>query len=411
MKRSGYSMIEVMIYLLIFSLILILFSRQVSSLIKCHTAGRSVTKQQADVSDVMSILSGEIQNMGLKVYKTASGLSTVSNVFVSTTVAPKDSSSFRHCQGIPNDTLTIYKAEFDNAGNFTNVVDTVSYYVDVNNSLIRDFKATGGAQSAGVLAENVQALQFSYGTDVDNSVWLNQGALTPGLWNLNPNGTAPAPTGTAPTKSTGTSNVLLSFTSTSLTKAYLQYSTALSITVNQKYLINVTATLGGNFPVKLDSLCFSFRKSNGSAVGWEKFLPQKNGSQFYITAQWTGNVYATIDYCTRNTGAVNLKGVVVTRVATGNYTWTNNPPAETDKQNVKAIKIQIVTKSDREAGIKNSGSLVAGDATVSTTDNYTYRKLEEIVECPNNYTYGVSSGSCSNLTDLKIRATLVSVQF
>jgi hypothetical protein len=410
MKRSGYSMIEVMIYLLIFSLILLLFSRQVSSLIKCHTAGRSVTKQQADVSDIMSILSGEIQNMGLKVYKTASGLSTAPNVFVSF-MDSEDSSSFIHGQGIPNDTLTIYKAEFDNTGNFTNVVDTVSYYVDVNKSLIRDFKATGGANAVGVLAGNVQALQFSYGTDVDNTVWLNQGTLTPGSWNLNPAGTAPAPVGTAPTKTTGTSNVLLSFTSASLTKAYLQYSTALFVTVNQKYLINVTATIGGNFPTKLDSLCFSFRKSNGSVVGWEKFLPQKNGSQFFITVQWTGDVYATIDYCTHNTGDVNLKGVVVTCVATGNYTWTNNPATAADKQNVKAIKIQMVTKSDREAGIKNSGSLVAGDATVATTDNYTYRKFEEIVECPNNYTFGVSSGPCASLTDLKIRATLVSVQF
>ena len=109
---------------------------------------------------------------------------------------------------------------------------------------------------------------------------------------------------------------------------------------------------------------------------------------------------------------MDVKSVKATCIESGTYTWTNNPATVTDKQNVRAIRVQIVTRSDDKTGVKIGGSLVAGDATISTSDNYTWRLYDDIIETPNNgSTETTGSLSGTTLTDAKIRLTLVSLQY
>jgi type II secretory pathway component PulJ len=399
-NRSGITLVEIMLYIVLFSFMALLFNKQMASFINQYTAGKSTAKQQLDARDIILILTSEIQGMGLKIYRVTGGWAIATGVTVSTT----DLSSFVHKQGDPNDTLTLYKAELDNNGNSTNITDTIKYYVN-GTSLTRNFKATGGTATSGVVAENVYALQFLYGTNLTNTVLFDQSTFTPASWALTNS------SGTAPTRANGTNNTALTFSVTATGK--LQYSSSLAVTTNQKYLINLTIIPSGSFPKNLDSLNFTFRKvSDNSLVGSEKFLPQKTGNQLTLITNATGNVYASIDYYARGTGSINIQGISATCIELGSYTWMNNPTAITDKQKIKAIRLQMLTRSDQETGVKNTGSVVIGDATVSTSGNYSWRAYDEIIETPNNGSLNISTLPVgTNLTDARIRATQISVNY
>ena len=398
-RRSGLTLLELMIYIAIFSVMFLGFSKQMSSLINQYTVGKSTTKQQIDARDIISILTGEIQNMGLKIYCTAGGVAVATGVMVS----ESDKSSFVHKQGNPNDTLTFYKAELDNNGVWTNITDTVQYYVN-GTSLTRNFRATGGIVTSGVIAENVYAIQFLYGSNATNTVLFDQSTFVPASWTLTNS------TGTAPTKTNGTNNALLSFSAAANGK--IKYETSLAILANQKYLIDLTIIPSGNFPKNIDSLNFSFRKtSNNAIVVSEKFLPQKSGNQMNIVANSTEDVYACIDYCSHGNGTFDIKGIKVTCIELGTYTWMNNPTA-TDKQNIKAIHIQLLTRSDKETGMRTASPLLVGDVTVSPSGNYNWRLYDELIETSNNGEINISNIPVgTKLTDAKIRSTLVSVNF
>jgi prepilin-type N-terminal cleavage/methylation domain-containing protein len=398
-KRNGFTLVELLVYITIFSLIVLGFSKQMISLINQYTVGKSTTKQQLCAHNTISTLLGEIQNMGLKVYCTSAGQMTAPGVTVSST----DQSSFLHAQGIPGDTLTIYKAELDNADDWTNIVDTIKYYLK-DQSLIREFRATGGTVVSGTLAENVYALQFLYGTNLVNTVLFDQSIFTPASW------TAVNPTGTAPSRSDGTNDTKLTFSA--MAKGTIRYGGSFSVTANEKYLVSLTITPSDGFPQNLDSLNFSFKRiADGTIIASEKFLPQKMGNQLVVFINSTEAVYATIDYCVKGVGSIDIKSVKATCTESGTYVWLNNPSI-TDKQNIRVVRVQMVTRSDDKTGVKIGGSVVVGDATVQTSDNYTWRLYDDIIETPNNGSLSITGSSYgTTLTDAKIRLTLVSLQY
>jgi prepilin-type N-terminal cleavage/methylation domain-containing protein len=398
-KRAGVTLIELLIVIVVLGFITLMFSKQMVTLINNYTAGKSVVSQHIDANTVISVMAGEIQNTGLKVYYTAPGSAVAPGITVSST----DLSSFVHRQGNPGDTLTIYKARINSSGGWANVIDTITYYIN-GTSLMRVCKTTGSA-TTNVLAENVYAMQFRYGSSITSTSFFDQRIFTPTSWTLTTS------SGTAPSRIDSTSFVTLTF-DTGMTKAKLTYSSSLSLILNCKYAISLSIIPSGNFPTNIDSMYFSFRKTDGTIVVAEKFIPNKNGNNFTIQANATAAVKATIEFYTKGTGVLNVKSASATCVDLGSYTWFNNP-ATTDKPKVKIIRMQLLTRSDNKTGVKTGGAVSVGDVTVATTDNYTWRLYDQIIEIPNNG----SSDSTSTVmggttkTDAKIRSTLISVQY
>ena len=193
MNRKGVTLIELVIYIALLTIISLLIGKQFKRLIANFSGNKQVMRQQTEARGILGLMIQEIRNTGSKVYLKKSGSMYTRKVAARTIVSSTDSSSFVHTQGDPYDELTIYKLQLDKDGDSV-LTDETRYYV-AGTTLKREYTPSRGFQTNSVVAENVYALQFQYGILASNTAIIsNEIPLRTPLASYWESGGSPTPT-------------------------------------------------------------------------------------------------------------------------------------------------------------------------------------------------------------------------
>jgi prepilin-type N-terminal cleavage/methylation domain-containing protein len=387
LNKKGFTLVELLIYVALFSIIFVFFGRQLKSLSNFYASGKEVAREQADSRDIVSIMARDIRNTGLKWYlncPTPDNCTKIRapGVFVSAT----DTSSFIHAQGTIGDALTIMKARINKSTGNLDGVDSIKYYLS-GNTLKRDYNVSGSAAATQTtdVAENVYALQFAYGLIAANDLLVDQGTghYASSGWTWTHSGSETRAT-------TGSTPDNLTFTGAAT--GYLQYNTAINVYQNRKYSITLNIETSNGFPGNLAWLQFSMGTSHSTLYCSEKFKPYTSLVQFTVAVQTTGSVNAYLDYSATGAGNLIIKGVEVRCSKLGQYNWANNFTAAgtapdslaSHKINVRAIRVYLLMRSPGKMETTETSSIVVGDVTIARSGPYTWRLYTETIEMPNN---------------------------
>lgn len=381
MNKRGVTLIELVIYIALFTIVTLFLGRIFKSLITNYTTGVSQVRQQTDMRDILELMAREIRNTGLKVYLTGSDPYTKNIDDRIVMEAGTDSSSFYHGQSssdIYGDTLKIKKIVLDKNGDLETADTNITYYLD-GTTLRRQLNTTDGwlKNSNSVIAENVYALQFEFGILKSTDQLLNQDPIEAGNWNLK--------SGVSnPTKS-GSTTLTLSFTAAAEGNLEYNYSgfSGYQVEKNEKYRVTMNASATGGFPTALDYMSIIFLTGNGKKLGMEQFRPYNGSLEFIIPVHTSGTMYPNIGYKASGSGAVTIESINIRLDEAKDYTWTFNPEI-TEKKNIRAIRIHVLTRTEKEGGVKADGPITVGDVTVPRNGNYSWRLYSETVETPNN---------------------------
>jgi hypothetical protein len=408
MKRNGFTLTELLIYLALSMFVILAFGRQFKVMVNRYTNGTKEARQTQVAQDILTTMEMDIRNTGLKVYFNGSGVPLIDSGAVVDIVSAtgKDSSSFTHKQGSgtrKHDTLTILKCVLNSSNGTRSGRDTIRYFVNARDSLVRAYSS--GAKDTTCLAGNVRAFQLEYGISqpVNVSV-LNENPVIFDHWTLS------SSSGTTPTATRASGNTLnLKFSGTG--KGSITCSTPITtVKKNQKYLVTIGILPTTSPTGFLNYMNFMF-KNGTNLTDSAYFLPRTDTFQMVIpTTKDVTSGSIAIYYSASGSGNVLFKTLKVTCVDTGAYTWLNNPTDKGDKMRTKAIRVHLLTRE--ETGVTMSGTQPIVDDTVTFLGNYSWRIYDNLIEIPNNGVFPVTASGTSGLTqiDYGIRPTLLSVQ-
>jgi prepilin-type N-terminal cleavage/methylation domain-containing protein len=373
-KRSGFSLIELMLCLVLVSLMAILFIKGFRTMAFGYEDSKRVSNQQLDARDFMAIISMDLKNTGLKNFVTSTSFKSVVNHPVyGVSVSDSDISSFIYKNGTPGDTLSIIQIPLNNKGGWLGRIDTISYLIR-NDTLIRTLSGSSIA-----LASAVSALQFEYGVYVSDSIVLSQSPVS----------TASSGATSWQASGSGTLSIEPGCLDVSLTsgQGFLKYSTPYAVEANRRYSIHLKLTASGGFPKNLDSLRFSFRRSDNTIASSEKFLPFGSDITLTVPMSSSGDFYPTLDYFAKGTGTIQFSEIEIKCVTLNSYVWTSTPTTA-QKGSVRAIRVSALTYSKGSSGVQTKGGdFTLGDMTIHCSPSkYSWRVYSQTVFTPNNGT-------------------------
>jgi type II secretory pathway component PulJ len=383
MNKKGVTLIELVIYIALLTIISLLIGKQFKRLIANFSGNKQVMRQQTEARGVLGLMIQEIRNTGSKVYLKKSGSTYTRKIAAGTIVSSTDSSSFVHTQGDPYDELTIYKLQLDKDGDSV-LTDTTRYYVS-GTTLKREYMPSKGFQTNSVVAENVYALQYHYGILASNTAIIsNEIPLRTPLSSYWESGGSPTP-------AWGSTSVSVSCVAGN--SGYLKYKTPVTVAANEKYEITLKIRAAAGFPQNLGWAQVSFQNSNKTVeYGREQFKPSATLMKLTVavhTASAVSGAYFYLDYSAAGTGVLTFSGIEVRNVQRNGYTWTYEPTAATDpltdKINVRAIRMYLLTRTEERATTAAPGVITVGEVTVTPPgESYAWRLYTETIETPNN---------------------------
>lgn len=364
MNRKGVTLIELLVYIVLFSIVTIFIGSQMKQLLGGYTSGRRISKLQSESRDVVAMLSREIRNTGLKTYLISSGPGTFTTLADPGTYLP-DSSSFVHKEGNPGDSLTIYKLRLNDNGDKTGV-DTIQYYLDGTT-----LKRYSEGKSIDI-AENVHALQFQYGVLAMDTLLLDQRMMTYSNWN--------ASYGVVLSGSMKTS---ISQSGSGSIKCHQNFK----IAKDQRIRVRFQISASGDFPQNLDSIrCSIIRSSSNSVIASERFLPNGTMMDIIMPVRAENDAKISFDYWCHGKGELDFSSVEVRRADLGEYKWEDNP-ASSKKKAVKAIKIFALVRSSGKTAASSNQNISIANVQVPVSGPYVWRVIKETVEILNNGTF------------------------
>lgn len=379
MNHKGVTVIELLIYIVLFIVISLLIGRQFKLLTNNYSSGKRIARQQTDTRDVLGLMVREIRNTGLKTYFTGTQLTRIKNLSKAAEVivaAATDSSSFVHKEqenGSYHDALTIKKINLNSSGDYKST-DKIDYYVN-GTMLRRALKTTGNPDTTNTLvADNVYGLQFLYGIAKKDSVIYDDDPINPNNWAVS--------SGTGIKSVTGTNELTLSFNSA--TTGALKCSYMRTIKANCKYAVHLKIACISSFLGSIDSLRFAF-KNNATYYGAETFKPYTDDMWIEVNTFGGGSADLLIEYSVNASTSLKISAIEVYRSEDSTYTWTANPTTAADKRNVRAIKVFVLLRSAGSSSTNSPTSITIGRLVFSPpAGNYTWRVHEETIEVPNN---------------------------
>lgn len=361
MNRKGVTLIELLVYIVLFSFVSLLIGSQMKQLLGGYNSQRRISRLQSDSRDVLAMLSREIRNTGLKT--TLIGTSSLSTSTDPGAFLP-DSSSFVHNDGDPGDSLTIYKLRFNDSGDKTGV-DTILYYLDANRKTLKR-KANGQLID---IAENVHALQFQYGVLTVDSLLLNQKTINPNKWTV--------------TGATKSGALKITVPSTGLIGS-IRCDSTFKIAKAERIRVRFFFSASGDFPEKLDQIDCCIRNTvTNTIIASERFLP--NGSDFNIVmpVPAANSAVLSFEFTCHGGGVLNIDNVEVRRADWGEYKWENNP-VNAQKKAVKAIRIYALVRSSGKAASASNQYISIANLQFAASGPYVWRVVNENVEVLNN---------------------------
>jgi hypothetical protein len=103
----------------------------------------------------------------------------------------------------------------------------------------------------------------------------------------------------------------------------------------------------------------------------------------FQNSNFTGNADMSLEFYAKGSGSLLIRGIEATKVEDSSFTWSNDPSVA-DKRNVRAIRVFVLTRSDK-AETKSPASINLGEITfLPPAGEYTWRLNKETIEVPNN---------------------------
>jgi hypothetical protein len=372
LNRKGTTVIELMIYIALLSIIFLLVGKQFKGLVNNYVSGRRITRQMTDSRDIIGLMAQEIKNTGLKQYYSAGAIQICDSIYwapvIGGSVTYLDSSSFKADAGNPGDEISFLKLHLNSKGEREDInsFNRIKYSLD-GTDLVREFWHVRGSAHASekvrtVIAENVYALQFSFGVRGDNTT-VTSGISTPGTY-------------------------------TNLTTGSITYTQSHTLVKNEKY----TATLNLKYTGTLSSLAITFKNTDDTPMGTEVFLPYSGDFKIEVPATASGQATVDLDYTFDGTGSITLSKFLLTRTQLSDYFWkssfTDDASGGAQKSKVQAIRIHLLTRAEKKAGNSLSGTINVGGtedeepdgavAVENCSGEYTWRLYTETIPIPNN---------------------------
>lgn len=365
MNNRGVTLIELIVYLVLATLVVVLISSPFKLMLKNSTASKQVTRMESTSRDVLAMMSREIKNTGYKRYSFLDS-ETFDSDIIPKTYLPIDSSSFTLKEGDPGDTLIVYKATIDGAGLSTGGVDSVKFFLK-DSTLIRNFNGTEIA-----LANNIFALQFKTGLLAKDSLLFKADDFVLTKWS-----------------SSGVSSLSLDVKDLSVACSGAGSSTVTSVNI---FSVNPAARIRVNFnitnktgiPGNVSSMKWSVLNSSNIVVASENFKPGITSANLVIAVP-TVVTDGKIQIQTVCTGAATfvLNTLEIRTVDRGAICWSDSV-VRNEKKNVKAIKMFLLQRSSGKADLKKSSPLSVANVSVNRTGAHSWRILTETVEILNN---------------------------
>ncbi|NLW30906.1 MAG: prepilin-type N-terminal cleavage/methylation domain-containing protein [Fibrobacter sp.] len=345
MNKKGLTLIEMLIYIVLFSIVAILIGSQMKSMVSSFSGGKTISILQSDTRDVLAVLTRDICNTGYKRIMVSAGGVYKDSVIEGTFLA--DSSSFIHKEGNPGDTLIIYKAVLDKSGNFSKK-DTIQYYLD-STALKRK---TGN--STVTISENVHGLQFEYGVYKIDSVLLDETSFNASNWAV--------PFGLDEMK----------------------FNQKINLVSEANLRIIYDMTFSEDFKNDMDSMRWEIRYFPTAGVaGSVAFKAPKSELGLEIPVPQNSNAELVLRYWTNGSKDFTVNSFKLLLDNFGKYQWTSNPQTNR-KKGVKAIKIEALTRSKNKGETTVETPISVGNVSISRSGPYNWRHYSEIVEIPNN---------------------------
>ena len=363
-NSRGVTLIELLIYVVLFTIVSVLIGSQVKTMLRGYTGGRRISSIQSDSRDVLAMIGREIKNTGFKTYLTNDSLNAWTKQ-VDAGVKLADGSSFVHGEGNPGDTLTIRKGILDNSGSYTGN-ESVTFYL--NGTTLE--RKSGDA--VWRLAENVYALQFQYGIFAHQQSLLQQNPIAVANW-----------TGSNSTLSVSGSALRVAVANA--VTGYVTCNTPLDFQADQRITLDFLVSAQSGFPAAMEWV--EWRITRGSATGSlitaERFHPNTFQNRIKIPVRQEGNARLSLFFKTTGSCTLLVNNIRVQTADLGRYDWSDNPPAN-QKSSVRAIRIQLLTRTRGEASTTENTPIQVGNVSISRSGAFVWRLYTEVVEVPNN---------------------------
>jgi hypothetical protein len=365
LNNRGFSLLELIIYIVLLGLVVSLISSPFKTMLKSYSGTKNIVNLQNSTRDILSMITREVRNTGLKRLTMNSGgvfsFSTIANTYLS------DSSSFILKQGSPGDTLIIYKANLDDAGQSNNIADSVKFYLN-GNVLIRNLNGT----EIG-LDQDIYALQFRTGLLASDSMLLKSDTFTTTQW---------AKSGVAAAMSVDSTNLLVSYSGAG--SGYITSANTFSLNSSRRISVNFRMSNRTGMPDNVDSMAWAVLNSSNTQISRGKFKPGLTDDKLILSVP--GPVSSAKiqlqTYC-KAVASLRLDYLEVRAIDRGGYTWCDTV-ATGEKRNVRAIEIFVLMRSSVNTDTKITADINVANVTVSRSGSYAWRLLTETVEIPNN---------------------------
>jgi hypothetical protein len=365
-NQKGVTLVELLVYMALFGIVALIIQSQYSKMASIIHREKQITGIQMDSRSILSILLKEIQNTGCKIYFTDA--SDGFNKNIDALSFQNDSSSFVCEEGNPSDTLKIYKTILTSTGGYERS-DSVKFYL-TGDSLIKE-RDNKKANIRG----GVYALQFQYGVTASDSMIYDLYPLpSPANWMVS------NMEGTAPTVQAQGNLTQVAFTGAATGRVY--YLNSFSIAKDQQLKISLWLSPNTSFVNNFDSAYCSVYDGD-VRVGYDKFIPNGLKTDVIVSVPQKSGLKIAIDYWVKGSGAILINGAEIRRFNDGEYTWLDNPP-QNKRKLVKAIKVNILTRSKANAGVIVDTPVTVANISYPRSGKFLWRSFEEVIFTPNN---------------------------
>ncbi len=352
-----------MIYIILTGMIVAMFSTPFKDMLKRAEAGKKNSKLQSGSRDAIAILSREIRNTGLKRYPISINSNSFNSSIIMNTFLP-DSSSFMLKEGNPGDTLTIYKASIDDAGQCTGGADSIQFYLSAD-TLKRKLNGTEVN-----LVQSVYALQFKTGLLKKDSLLFKDSTFYTSQW----------------TNDGVCSNITTSNNHLSIDFSGAGSGSIVSINtfdIQPAARIRVKFSLTGATD-KIDTLRWSILDNSNSTVVTENFKSGITDGEYIIpvpAAITSGKIQ--FEAVCNGAASVVLNSLEIRTVDRGEIIWSDTVSLN-EQKNVKALQICLLLRSSSKTDSPINGAINVANVVINRTGQYSWRFLKETVEIPNN---------------------------
>jgi hypothetical protein len=369
--QSGISMLEMVLYAILALIVIGIAVRMLGNLHKGAFRNQEAARLRGDADDAMLMISRDFRNLGLKrIFYSPSADVLVDTALTGIAWTPGDSSSIRHSDGNPYDTLVFIKPEL-NASDKPIGIDTVRYAVDpATKVLIRT--RNGGAAIA--VCKAVEALQFEYKVTAVKTLAVADSPPAIARWTASP----------AADLSASGSNLVMMKTGAGSVSAWYS-NTAVQVSADHQYAIDITGSCDAEFLANVDNIVAMICDASGNPLKSERFLIDSRTTDLHLELAGIDclNCRVGLKMVMRGSGAFRFSSFRFMDIGQGDGAWSTAPTLA-QKAAVRFIRVSLLTGTQKPISGNRDEAFAFAGISPSFSDKKIRYLLQEVIPIPNN---------------------------